>query len=131
MNKRTIVQLLAVFAVAALPVCAQSGIAGPVSGYVFDRSASALRPILGIPGAALLGEGLDVGSQITAAYVAPGQNWALAATAGGPVFFKLTSGAALRIAVAGVTASPELVAFSPSGTAVALYAAGRIQVIQG
>jgi hypothetical protein len=131
MNKRTIFQLPAAFALAALPLCAQGGVAGPVSGYAFDRSVSALRPILGIPGASLLGDGLDVGSVLAAAYVAPGQNWVLAVTANGPVFFRLTSGAASPIAVPGVTVSPERVAFSPSGTAVALYAAGRIQVVKG
>ena len=131
MNKRTVLQLLVVLAVAASPVCGQSGVAGPVSGYVFDRSARVLRPILGIPGASLLGDGLDAGSELAAAYVAPGQNWVLAATADGPVFFRLSSGAVSRITVGGVTASPERVAFSPSGTAVALYAAGRIQVVQG
>jgi len=74
---------------------------------------------------------LDAGSELTAAYVAPGQNWVLAATADGPAFFRLAGGAVSRISVAGVTASPERVAFSPSGTAVAVYAAGRIQVVQG
>jgi len=131
MNKRTFFQLLIVLAVAALPMCAQSGVAGPVSGYVFDQSANALRPILGIPGAALLGAGLDAGSALTAAYVAPGQNWVLATTADGPAFLRLTGGAVSRVSVGGVTASPERVAFSPSGTAVAVYAAGRIQVVQG
>jgi hypothetical protein len=131
MNKRTILQLLIVFAVAASPMCAQSAVAGPVSGFVFDQSARALRPILGIPGASLLGDGLDAGSELAAAYVAPGQDWALAVAADGPAFFRLSSGALSRISVGGVTASPERVAFSPSGTAVALYAAGRIQVVQG
>jgi hypothetical protein len=131
MNKRTIFQFLIVFAVAASSLCAQSGVAGPVSGFVFDRSARALRPILGIPGASLLGDGLDVGSELAAAYVAPGQNWVLAVTADGPVFLLLTRGAVSRISVGDVTASPERVAFSPSGTAVALYAAGRIQVVRG
>jgi DNA-binding beta-propeller fold protein YncE len=131
MNKRMVFESLVLLAVAASPVFAQSGVAGPISGYVFDRSASVLRPILGIPGASLLGAGLDAGSQLTAAYVAPGQNWVLAATADGPVFLRLTGGAISRIPVNGVTASPERVAFSPSGTAVALYAAGRIQVVEG
>ena len=85
--------------------------ARPVSGFVFDRSARELRPILGIPGASLLGDGLDVGGELTAAYVAPGQNWALATTAEGPVFLLLARGAVSRIPVDGVTASPERVAF--------------------
>jgi hypothetical protein len=131
MNKRTIIQLLVVLAVAASSLGAQSAVGGPVSGFVFDRSAHALRPILGIPGAALLGDGLDAGAELTAAYVAPGQNWALAVTAGGPAFLLLAHGAVSPISVGGVTASPERVAFSPAGTAVALYAAGRIQVVQG
>jgi hypothetical protein len=123
--------LLFAGAVAGPWLCAQSGVAGPVSGFVFDQSARVLRPILGIPGASLLGEALEAGSELTAAYVAPGQNWALAVTAGGPAFLLLAHGAVSRISVGGVTASPERVAFSPSGSAVALDAAGRIQVVQG
>ncbi|MGA3098955.1 MAG: hypothetical protein ABSF25_21065 [Bryobacteraceae bacterium] len=123
--------LLFAGAVAASRLCAQSGVAAPVSGFVFDGSTRALRPILGIPGASLLGDGLDVGSELTAAYVAPGQNWALAVTAEGPVFLLLAHGAVSGISVGGVTAAPERVAFSPSGTAVALDAAGHIQLVQG
>ncbi len=123
--------LLFASAVAAPWLWAQGGVVGPVSGIVFDQSARVLRPILGIPGASLLGEALEAGSELTAAYVAPGQNWALAVTASGPAFLLLTHGAFSRIWVGGVTASPERVAFSPSGTAVALYAAGRIQVVRG
>ena len=40
-----------------------------------------------MPGASLLGEALEAGSELTAAYVAPGQNWALAVTASGPASF--------------------------------------------
>jgi hypothetical protein len=123
--------LLFAGAVAAPWLCAQSGVAGPVAGFVFDQSAHALRPILGVPGALLLGDGLDAGSELTAAYVAPGQNWALGVTAGGPVFLLLGHGGVSRISVGGVTAAPERVAFSPSGTAVALYSAGRVQVVLG
>ena len=39
---------------APLLVGQQGRVGGPVAGYVFDRSARTLRPILGIPGAWLM-----------------------------------------------------------------------------
>ena len=57
-------QLFAVvlFSVTAPFLLAQQGnIAGPVSGYVFDRTAHVLRPVLGIAGASMLGDGVNFG----------------------------------------------------------------------
>ena len=55
----------------------QSQITGPVSGYIFDSAARGLRPVLGMPGASLLGDPLDFGLPLTSVSVAPRQDAAL------------------------------------------------------
>jgi DNA-binding beta-propeller fold protein YncE len=117
---------------AAAPLLAQQGqVAGPVSGYVFDRGAHVLRPVLGIAGAAVLGDAVDFGMQPTAAYVAPRLDSAFVVASGSVHLFKLGSGAPAEVPLNGIGGVPEGVAFSPSGTAAALFAAGRVQLVSG
>ena len=61
----------------ALTMSAAS-IEGPHLGLVFDASHKALRPILGIPGAAILGQPLDLGVELHKTAVSPRQDFALA-----------------------------------------------------
>src|SRR5215831_9744405 len=69
----TIRRILIVAAAGALWVQGQepARLSGPVIGFVFDGSARALRPILGIPGASLVGNPLDVGFALESGFVAP------------------------------------------------------------
>lgn len=117
---------------AAASVCAQqSRVAGPASGFVFDGAAHVLRPIRGIPGASLIGDPVDFGFDLTAAYVSPRQDSAVVAAADGSLhLFRLNSGTMAERSWNGLSA-PERVVFSPSGTAAALYAAGRVQIVTG
>jgi hypothetical protein len=110
----------------------QSHVAGPVAGFVFDSSSQALRPLLGIAGAATVGDPIDSGYRLTEAYVAPRQDSVLAVAADGSAhYFTLISGALSEVAISGLTTQPERVAFSPSGTAAVLYANGRAQMVTG
>jgi hypothetical protein len=110
----------------------QSQIAGPVSGYVFDSSARGLRPILGIPGASLLGNPLDFGFEVASVSVAPRQDAAFVTGADGSFhLFRIQSGTPSEMTLNGMTGTPERVIFSPAGSAAALYAAGSIQVVSG
>lgn len=110
----------------------QGQLAGPVSGYVFDRQAHALRLVLGIAGASVLGDSVQFGLNPAAVYVSPGQNSAVVVGADRSVhLFQLSGGTAREVTLNGVNATPEGVAFSPSGTAAALFAAGRAQVVTG
>ena len=128
------IQSAALLLATAISLCAQNGqVAGPVVGYVFDASAGSLRPILGIPGASTLGSPLRLGYMLTSAVVAPRQDSAFGVAADGSLhFFLLNAGAATE---AGCTACPASAAaaivYSPSGTAAALYASGRVQVLTG
>jgi hypothetical protein len=153
-----ILYLVPALAITAISVEAQQAtIAGPVTGYVFDSSAQSLRPILGLPGASLLGAPLDFGSSISGAVIAPRQDTAFLTTADGALhLFALNAASPAEITVSGLlggAANPvsfgesstagrasrrplrpspsSQVVFSPSGTAAALYQAESIQVISG
>lgn len=109
-----------------------SQISGPVSGYVFDGARREVRPILGIPGASTIGDALDFGFAVSAAYVAPRQDRALVTAADGTVhLFRIQSGSAAELVLNGFARAPERVVFSPSGTAAALYHSGSIEILNG
>jgi hypothetical protein len=112
---------------------AQTGsFSAPVAGYVFDSAAQALRPVLGIPGAATLGAPINSSYSLTAAYVAPKLDSYFGIASDGSVhWFSISSGVFQEGAVSGLAASPERVVFSPSGTAAALFANGQAQLLTG
>ena len=98
---------------------------GYTLGFVFDARTSALRPLLGIPGAAMLGKPLDAGIGITRAIVSPQQNYALAVTASGSMIVRLSP---LRdipsvSALAANIEATDVIALSPNGSRVAIYSA--------
>jgi hypothetical protein len=129
---RTKTRILALLVLLAPAACAQQGaVSGPLTGLVFDPAARAIRPILGIPGAALLGDPAIAADGLTTAYVSPRQDSALLATGEGARFVRLQGTVATPLACDGLTASPERVEYSPSGTAAALYRGGRVQLISG
>ena len=55
-----------------------ASIEGPQLGLVFDATHKALRPILGIPGAAILGQPLNLGVELNKIAISPRQDYALA-----------------------------------------------------
>lgn len=128
-------RILCIFSLICAPVllCGQqSQITGPVSGYLFDNSAHGLRPVLGIPGASLIGDSIDFGLQVASVSVAPRLDAAFATAADGTLhLFGLQSGVSTDLNLNGLANSPERVIFSPSGTAAALYGRGSIQIVTG
>lgn len=113
---------------------------GPALGFVPAATATALQPILGIPGAARLGDPISLPNTVTQTYIAPGHSYALAAQgpAGPMALILLRSAAGIQTnpvlaPMPGVMAYADLVAFNPSGGAAALYSkqANRIQVFTG
>jgi hypothetical protein len=60
--------VLAVFCLAAGPAFS-ADVRGPVSGYVFDPGAGAVRPINGMPGAAVMGDALPLPGPLAAAAI--------------------------------------------------------------
>ena len=129
--------LLAGISACAVPSYSQdpAAIGGFTLGYVFDRRSSGLKPLVGIPGAAVLAAQLDAGVAIRQAYVSPRQNYAVA----------LTDDAALLVIFHSATDPPgvstlgfpsssaTVVALSPDGSAGAFYSASEavIRVVTG
>ena len=119
---------------ACLAACSLYGQAGrlaaPLSGFVFDQSAHALRRIQGIPGAALVGAPVEFGFAVSAAYVAPHLDSVFVLAGDGQAhLFRLTADAPLESAVDSLGA-PSRVVFSPSGSAAVLYSPGSVQVVK-
>ena len=112
---------------------AQTGlVAGPGSGFVFDKGAQTVRPIRGIPGAATIGDSIDAGYKFAAAYVAPGLDSMFGVEPGGAVhFYRAGGGSMTEVALDGTLIAPERIVFSPSGTAAALIGSGQVQIVKG
>jgi hypothetical protein len=134
-----------------------AAIGAPVMGFVFDSAGHALRPVLGIPGASLLGEALDIGATLSAASISPRQDYALALTDGDQqvrlVRFprgssssqtqasacvtraeRLCRRVAFQVqAIDGIPAAPDRVLLSPAGSSAAFYyaSAALVQVLTG
>jgi hypothetical protein len=108
-----------------------SSVGVPVLGYAFDASASAIRPLRGLPGAALLGDPLDLGFSASSAVIAPEQSFALAVSQDGQARV-VSLGAKTTVSVLdGAMTSPERMLFSPSGAAALLLAGNRAQIVTG
>jgi hypothetical protein len=109
-----------------------AGIAIPTLGFVFDSGTASLRPILGIPGAALLGDPLESGTAAIAAAISPRQDYAL--VTGRNHELRLIR---LQNPTAGVEIDlppdPERIVLSPMGSAAALYysATGMLYLFTG
>jgi len=108
-------------------------VAGPVTGFVFDAPSGAVRPMLGIPGAAYLGPAMAVG--VTAASPAPDGSAVLAVAASGKllIYTGLQNAAPTATTVSGAIGAPSRFAWSADASAAAIYssASGQAQVISG
>ena len=111
-----------------------AALSGPVLGYIFDRDAGGLRPLGGIPGAALLGGIVDAGVRLTAGAAAPGGRFVIGIDEDAqPVMLVMDSGAMARRALAGASAGVDRIALSPGATAAALFSSSGawIEVVAG
>jgi hypothetical protein len=99
---------------------AENPVTGPVTGFIFDAQANAIRPMLGIPGAAYIGA--PVVTSVTAAAVAPDGSAALAVRGGALVWYTgLRSGAAAGAVVDGAIGGVDRFAWAPDAGAAAIY----------
>ncbi len=104
----------------------------PVLGYFARTSPLELRPIVGITGAVILGDPMALPEGVNALALAPGQEYA-AAQAGdqGAVGLLPIAGFGVGdlVPIAGATAAPDRIEFSPTAAVMALYS-NRQQNIQ-
>lgn len=98
--------------------------ATPVVGYSIQVEARQVRLILGIPGATHYSDPIAFPPEATAVQAAPGHRWMLA---------QRDSGASLWIPETNrevpLSATPDRIAFSPTGSAVALYNSAQRRLI--
>jgi len=109
---------------------------GPVIlGYVFDPPAGGLRPITGMPAAALIGPPVHLGPSLSWAEIASRHNYALGILAESKevVVLDLEGGRPGWRPMEGVPPGPERMVLSPSGSAAALLYSDRrrLRVLTG
>lgn len=105
----------------------------PVAGYVIDPASTLVRPIIGAPGAALIGGSLAPLQSATYVAISPDQQYAilsgnqLTVAAIGPDGFVPST------TIEGAINSPDRIEFSAGGSAAALYSAklAKIQIVTG
>src|SRR5262249_18120654 len=98
-----------------------------------DSSGTAILPIIGIPGAALLASRLEFGADIHNAVISPKQDYALAVRSddGSIVIATLRTDPPTLISVAGTRSNPSVLAISPAGGSAAVYdsVSGSLQIV--
>lgn len=114
---------------------ADASLSAPVTGYVADSSAPALRAVLGVPGSLLFSDPLALPDGTTGVRVAPGRDfaWAERGTAPPAVLFLNGVSVARFSPVEGALPAADWVAFSPGAASMVLFSAsaGRLQVVSG
>lgn len=124
---RSLFQFLFIVAVLAAELAtaadAQPRMSPPSAGYIFDPEARSIRPILGSPGASVIGPALDLGISVASAVIAPRQDFAILVGAENAEVRVLRlqpdnfGSQVLRQSAP----APRLVTVSPSGGAVGFY----------
>jgi len=110
-------------------------IQGPELGFVFDSEKGEVRPIQGIPGAAMLGKPVVLGMTLQQAAISPLQDYVLAV--GGEhnqaIVFAMNHTPVTSVMVAGADRGADQIVISSTGKAAALYykTANRIEVLTG
>ncbi len=110
-------------------------IQGPQLGFVFDATKKEVRPILGIPGAAVLGEPLEMGVELRSVAISPLEDYILAVSGehNQVSVFAVGHTPLTSVAVQGADRGPDQMVLSPSGRAAAVYYKDRyrIEVVGG
>ena len=116
---------------AAGSVSAQT-VQGPVMGYVVDSHSRNLRPVLGVPGAAVVGATVKADNPIVPAAVSPAGDYALVWMNEGGKGAVWTPAGELK-PLAGLSAATYAVALSPQGAAAAFYSPEEsvVRVVSG
>ncbi len=110
-------------------------VGGPSLGFSPSADGSVVWPIIGIPGASLLGRRLAFGISISAAEVSSQHDYLVAIRTedSQPVISRLSSGAIAPVAIEGTRRGPTVFAISPSGAALGVFNQDSkiLQVLRG
>ena len=107
-----------------------ASLGGPVTGFVFDSQTLAIRPMLGIPGAAYIGA--PVASQVAAASVSPDGSAAFVIRLGRLVLYTGLRGTApASVTVDNAILGVDRFAWAANATAAAVYSSksGQAQIL--
>jgi hypothetical protein len=117
------------------PLCVQAqAIRGPVLGFIPDGAGTAVRPLLGVPGASSVGDRLALNVAVRRLQVSPKQNYVLGVRNDDKAVVLIdlaaTTLAARPLAFPGIA---DMISISPSGSAAAIYDAvtRRVHTIAG
>lgn len=91
-----------------------------------------LRPIIGIPAAAMAGRPILAGRRLSTIVISPQQDYAIATDAVNAEVLLIVDGQRAT-PITGATAAPDRIAISPSGSAAALWfsSTGHAQIVSG
>lgn len=120
-------RLAAIALVLAASACAQ--VTAPLLGWL--PQGSAIRPMNGLAGAAVLGPPVNVGHRLANIAVSPSQDYVLASDAGsGAVLLIVPGTSAIPLAV---PSNPDRIVVSPRGSSAAEWypAAGQLEIVSG
>ena len=127
--------LLAVTICAPLAAAAPQGIGGAVLGYAPDPGAMAVRLILGMPGAAVLGDPIPLPSGTVRVFAPPRGGYLVLVTSNAVSVagLSLSTGEVNISNLDSVPPAADFAAFSPDGREVALYdaSAAAVRVVTG
>jgi len=124
-------------ALPAFYVAAQNGssINGPSLGFVTNDKGTTIWPLLGILGAAVPGQPLELSESVRDAAISPQQDYALATSmaTGQPIIIRLDAADTPSAPLAGSRLHSALIAISPTGSGAALYdkSARVLQLVSG
>jgi hypothetical protein len=109
-----------------------TGVRGPLVGYVFDAGRSAIRPIRGIPAAATIGATIDLGLVIEQAAISAEHNAAVVIAQGSHAVLAVRGlpDHAIASLIEGLFAA-DAVVLSDDGTSAAARSGSRIAVVRG
>jgi hypothetical protein len=122
-----------IFAISTGFAAQNASVATPALGFAFDSTVKAIRPIRGIPGAALLDDAIDLGFPIVSAAIAPRQNFAVVTLEDSTIrLVRFSNGGANSESLDSAMASPDRVVLSSGGRTLLLYQnSGHLQTFTG
>jgi hypothetical protein len=127
--------LVAFLSVTASAQSPTASVGGPTIGFVQNEQGTAIWPLLGVVGAAIPGQRLEISTAISNAVISPNQDYALAiqTDSGQAVLIKLDPASPSVLTLEEVRTNASLISVSPTGAAAALYmpASRIVQFISG
>lgn len=124
-----------IFAFLVAPLCAAAAqpfntpVSGPALGYVWDDAAKAIRPIKGMPGAAVAAAPIYSDSSLVTGAISPDQGTALLLNASGTLLCLRLGAGAPPVPIASGYSNATRIVFSPSANSALIFQPGRSQFL--